>query len=92
MRFTAREKQLLRLALDLAAPEGEALNAWTRLLPLLRKRKVSGYEIEGGPAAANLATYFSAIGRKGGRATKGSHAAFERAQKAAQARWKKRAN
>jgi hypothetical protein len=91
MNFTVKEKKLLRLSLDPGASSEEAANAWARLLPLLRKRGLTGYDLEGMTAAIteNISDYFSAIGRKGGRASKGTFEAGERAQKAAQARWRK---
>ena len=96
------EKKLLRLALDSAASWAEAEQAWVRLLKSLRKRNVQGYELENVSQSAGtiiaqaveaaIKERYSKIGRKGGTASRGSYAAYERAKKAAKARWRRKSS
>jgi hypothetical protein len=100
MKFTKTETKLLRLSLDPAASGPEAEQAWSRLLKSLRKRNIRGYDVENiSQNAENLTAqaveaaikkHYSTIGRKGGRASRGTYEAHQRAKTAAEARWKRK--
>lgn len=74
--------------MDPGAAEGESQNAWEMLRRSLRKRTMTGYDLEDMSQGIEsmISQYFASLGRK----SRGTAKAHERAKKAAAARWGKK--